>query len=296
MLALVMVAALAQASECEVDGRVEPVTLRLANGQPFASVFGESVMRARFTNAPLAEAQVRGEGVLVHGWVSREEVRLQADVGLEFRPYLASAGSALTLVRVSDGGVQLVPAPRLEVDPLEPFVPQPARCEVVHYLRKTPHPTSSEGEVLEAPAKVSATPGGRALLTLYAGVHVVTQPGRWPRLQAQLDDGARIDGWVTRPLHLTSDVSGSFSAVTGCRTMRLPSLACSIDLSLMAHADEGAQHEVGVIAAGTPFRFKAAQGELLLISLEGGPISAVANWALAIRGSDLLHCEALRNP
>jgi hypothetical protein len=296
MFVLVVVAALAQASECEVDGRVESVTLRLANGQAFASVWAQSVMRSRFTNAPLAGAEVRGEGVVVHGWVSREEVRVQADVGLEFRPYLASAGSALTLVSVSEGDVQLVPAPRLELDPVEAFVPQAARCAVVHYLRQKPHPTSVSGDVLEAPANVSASPGGPALVKLYARVHVVTQPGRWPRLQAQLDDGARIDGWATRPVRLASTISGTFSATTSCRVARPPSVGCSVDLLLLARADDGPQHEVGVIAAGTPFQLEDVQGELLLISLEDGPISAAEPWNLAIRAKDLVHCEASTEP
>ncbi len=301
-IGLVVVAVFAQAPSCEVDGRVQALTVRLSNGEPFASVVaGDPVARVRFTNEPLAEAQVRSNGVVVRAWARADEVSLQADVGLEFLPLRALAGVPLRMAGVTESGVQLIPAPRKDVEPLVPYIPQTVSRERVHHQRRPdPRVLKEIGQLLGADIDLSAKEGGPALVTLTAPRVVEARPaGRGTYLTAWLSDGARIEGWAAKrpridPEGLTGSVVGR-TIVCGPFASTLPRLSCSIDLPLFARSWFGDLHEVGVVSAAATFHVDDVDGETVGIWVDG-PVRALSEWALALRARDLVHCTAVTAP
>lgn len=290
--------ALTLGQTCAFDARwLMPIgfPVPLADGTPWAKLVSTDVdPRGPFAHVVLdaeghAAVRVRANGMEIA--FSAPDFPVTAKTPLTFAEVLTtSAATPLRVVRVGAGELDVVPAPRADVEPVAPWVADSLRCDSLA-LGTLSGPTD-RAEPLDRPVPVSATPEGNFRVTvLKRATSTARQTGqRHARVSFELADGTRIAGWTTKTGEGDFGVYVGASTRCGVQTPQRPGVRrCERALRLSATRD-GRTEEIGTLDAGIGFFTGRTENGRVVIEPEQPWLTLLDGWSLTVSDADLRTC------
>lgn len=290
--------ALTLGQTCTFDARWRmPVEfpVPLSDGTPWAKLVAADVD----PRGPLAHVVLDAEGhaavrVRANGMeiaFSAPDFPVTAKTPLTFAEVLTTSGATpLRVVRVGEGALDVVPAPRTDVEPAAAWLAAALRCDALA-LGTLSGPTD-RAEPLDRPVPVSATRGGKSRVTVLRRATSTTEQAgqRHARVSFELADGTRIAGWTA------TTGEGDFGVYVGPRTQcgvqtpQPPGVRrCERALRLSATRD-GRTEEIGTLDAGIGFFTGGTENGRVVIEPEQPWLALLDGWSLTVSDADLRAC------
>ena len=300
--ALLLAVVLSQAG-CAVHSRAlsarAPVALRLGDGTVWGSIpaparpskTGPSVT-ATFEADGGVSLRASQSGARLSTAAAGLDVYLPAprDFGLGFT---SSRGTPLRVEEVSGASALLTPAAREDAQPLRALTPVNASCGE---LRLDPERPAQECGELQTTAqlRILERRGGPPAFDLapHVWLHLLGVSAGHTRVQARLEDGARIDGWVRGVLR--ADKGGTVGGIVRdtivCWAFEAPPRDCSDELHLLV-TDGARVEELGTLDPTVFFDVHASDGVLVQLTLRDQFFALAEGWRLAVRAAELERCS-----
>lgn len=230
----------------------------LSDGTPWASLVASDVD----PRGPLAHVVLDAEGhAAVQVRTNGMEVRFTAPdfpvttkAPLVFAEVLTtSASTPLRLLRVHEDSVDVVPAPRKDLEPAEAWNVRSVRCNALA-LGALSWPTEAPSP-LDLPVVVTAIPGGNPRVTVLMQTtrHTEQEGKRYARVTFELADRTRLTGWSDKTGEHDFGVGVGEGTRCGVQTpQRRGVRRCEQQLRLSA-ARDGRTEEVGTLDARSGF-------------------------------------------
>jgi hypothetical protein len=251
---------------------------------------------------PVAEAQLDGDGsarVNLKKWgVHLTTQAPDLDVFLPMKKqfgqgFTSSAATALRVLRVSDGGVVLTPAPRADLQPSEAFTPVSATCDE---LRLNAGGLTLDFYQVEATAelKVLDRPDGGVIATIPKStrLRLGSLDGASTFVTAMLGDDSELSGWIRGRLQEDGYLhypGRHGSALCEDFPGKPPPTECPGSLELFA-TDGQRLAPITTINAHTFLDLKEKGGELVELRLRDQPFEMARGWRLVARAEALTGC------
>lgn len=277
---------------------LEAVVLRLPDGTAWGSVGGgwslPVVAQGTFHPEGGATIEARKFGIRIEAHARDLSVFLRAPQNFG-NGFTSAAATPLRVTRVfGDGGVELVPVTRTDVEALSAWQPMVAECD--RLCLNGERRQQSADATLQHDARLLVRPGGRETFELPKGtkLHIVQTGKSATKVEALLDDGSKIAGWLNEHLPAQSAVRGVVIEIgTACRSAQFPPPRdCTNELHLFA-TDGTQRGEIGVMDASTLFDVVSSDGDWVTISPREQFFGLMKGWRLVVRGEELEKCSAV---
>lgn len=282
---------------------LEAVVLRLPDGTPWGTVRGSSclgaptvVAQGTFHTDGGTTIEAWHGGIRVEARVSDLQVFLRAphDFGNGFT---SAPHTPLLVTRTfGDGGVELIPVTRTDVQALSDWKAILGECDRLRLSGGEPKPSQHlSNATLQHEARLLERPGGRETFILPEGtpLNIVQTGKRATKVEVLLQDGSKISGWLNERRAADSWLTGGvIGGAICCGIAQPPPRDCTNDLHLFA-TDGEHRGEVGVMEAATFFDVVSSDGDWVTVSPREPFFGLLKGWRLVVRGEELEKCSAL---